>query len=250
MKKICVALLVLCLVGASAQALIVLPVPGETGNTVTNDLNAGTNWINLPGEAVTTETATTWRNRSLTAAGGDNWCGIPNYLPYSVYCGTAASTAPELLTTVGGFDPYEQVDVWVLFSSSFKIVNGVQSTTVQKNCWIDAAIDDGSLTTPLTSYSWQAGNAVRTGAATRVEASVYYELMAGYLGKAEADDNGNIFLRADGRLSVPVVDGLPMAGVSAGDRSIFHGFAVYEVPEPATMTLLGLGALTLLRKRN
>lgn len=243
MKKFSVVLLALVLVASSAQAVWVRPgsvvvpvIPGEGGNTVRVS-DSGTDWLYTG----STETATTWRNRSLAEVGGDNWCGVSGLLPYSPYGATAASTAPELFTTIGGLNPYEEVDVWVLFSTSYN-TNG----TLRKNNWIDAAIDDGSMTTALTPYSIQAGNTVRTGLISRTESSLYYEVVAGYLGKAAADDNGQIYLLADSRLSVPV--GMP--GVSAGDRCIFHGYALYEVPEPATMALLGLGGMVLLRKRS
>jgi hypothetical protein len=233
MRKFIGVLLVLVLVASSAQALIVLPVPGETGNTVRTS-DGGTDWMGSG------ETATTWRNRSLAEVGGDNWAGVSGLLPYSAYANSTASTAPELLTTVTGFEAYEEVEVWVLFNATYN-----NDGSLRKNNWIDAAIDDGSMTTALTAYSVQAGNAVSTGLIARQEASLYYGVVAGYMGTATADDNGTIFLRADSRLSVP--EG--MTGVSAGDRTIFHGYALYEIPEPATMALLGFGAMALLRKR-
>jgi len=242
MKKFVGVLLVMVLVASSAQATyvnpdsVVVPVtPGEFGNTV-RVIDSGTDWLYTG----STETATTWRNRSLAEVGGDGWIGVSGVLPYSPYGGTTASTAPALFTKITVL-PYEEVDVWVLFSSSFKIIDG----TWNKNCWIDAAIDDGSMTTALTAYSFRTGNAVKTGLRSRTEATVYYEVLAGYLGKATADDNGDIFLLADSRLSIPT----GALGVSAGDRSILHGYALYEIPEPATMALLGFGALALLRKR-
>jgi hypothetical protein len=248
MKKISVALLVVILVASFAQAAPVLVpvIPGTAGNTMT--VAGNVDWITTG----STETATTWRNRSLASVGGDNWCGVPGILPYSPYSATTASTAPALFTTLI-VQPYEEVDVWVLFSSSWRInlVGGVNTEVLNKNCWMDAAIDDGSMATALTPHSFQAGNAVRTGLISRDERNVttglgiFYEVVAGYLGKATADDNGNIFLLADSRLSVPT----GMTGVSAGDRSILHGYALYEIPEPATMALLGLGGLAFLRKR-
>jgi opacity protein-like surface antigen len=152
MKKVSVVLLVMVLVASSAQALLVPVTPGSAGNTVAVTGTAGVNWITTG----STDTANTWRNRSLAAVGGDNWAGVPGLLPYSPYSQAAVTPAtippttlaPALFTTLT-VQPYEEVDVWVLFSSSWKIslVGGAPVEAVNKNNWIDAVIDDGSIDT-------------------------------------------------------------------------------------------------------
>jgi hypothetical protein len=226
MKKICLALLVL--ITSSAHAFMFEVVAVSPDNTVRSS-DGGTNWLYMGSY----ETATTWRNRSLAEVGGDGWCGVSGLLPYSAYAISSDSVAPELRTTIGGLDPYEEIDVWVLFSTCCN-----NDGTIRKNNWIDAGVDDGS---GLTAYSIQEGNAVRTGWITRVESNLFYEVAAGYMGTVTADDNGTISLLADSRIIAPYG-----STASNGDRSIFHGYVI--TPEPSTLVLLGLGGV-LLRKR-
>ena len=224
MKKICLALLVLAASSAHADLLEVVAVSPD--NTVRAS-DGGTDWLGA------SETDTAWRNRSLQEVGGDGWIGISGLLPYSPYANTSASVAPELRTTIGGLRPYEEIDVWVLFSTCC-----YNDGSIRKNNWVAAGFDDGS---ELTEYSIQAGNAVRTGWVSRVELSLYYEVAAGYMGSVTADGSGTISLLADSTL------GYSDEGVSMGDRCIFHGYAI--TPEPAALLLLGFGGLTLRFKR-
>lgn len=224
MKKICLVLLVLA--ASSARAQIVLPIPGEGGNTV-RSMDGGTDWLGAG------ETETTWRNRGLEEVGGDGFMGISGYLPYSVYANSSTSVAPELRTTIGGLHPYQEIEVWVLFSTCC-----YNDGTIRKNNWVAAGIDDGSA---LTEYSIQAGNAVRTGLVSRIELSLYYEVAAGYMGTVTADGSGRISLLADSTL------GYSGDGIMLGDRTIFHGYAI--TPEPAALLLFALGGLVLRFKR-
>ena len=169
--------------------------------------------------------STKWRLRTGVADWGND--------PFTAGDSSDAYGVHYLLETTLTLDPGTTYNIYVDFTSNI-------STTY--NNWL---IQGGLSPTSLTGYAKTAAeiNGVSYAAADLLGASPISTargLFRGLLGQATAD-------ATTGEITVYVDDGVDIS--TTYNRTWYAGVAYEAVPEPATLTLLGLGGLVFLRRR-
>lgn len=243
MKKFFVVMMMVGLMATLAQAELIDPLnttelwdlaPG--GDYTSGADGDWSNWIN-------TQTYDTWRNRGANGPSADNWAAESDLFQTCGYRGDSGTDWSMLLTVVEGLSEGDH-EVYVLFGAA--IYDGTDGThtagTIKKDDAIRADIY-GDSTTATTIYSLGLGNAIDTGIVAKTENGFTRNVMAGYMGTVHVDASGVLEILIDSQRSGGA------SGVPGGDRTMYFGIGIDEVPEPATMALLGLGSLVLRRRR-
>jgi hypothetical protein len=196
MKKLILAMLVLCMVASETLAAGlsggVVVLPRATSVLVDGDpaiWYAETGYVN--GQ---------WRDRSLDVA--SPWAGIAGLIPQTFM---AQSTYGDLTrTTISGLSAGRGYDVWILYSIGYSATTGLRL----KDNSILAALDGSAL------VRYNQDNSTDTGLVSRNEATTIWRVFEGHLGTFVADGSGQIKVIFDFPDGTPVVD-----------RTVFHGFA-------------------------
>jgi len=138
---------------------------------------------------------------------------------------TAVGDRPMLVTTVSGLTTAVEYNMYVVYWDD----DGADALGLGTDAWtILAGLDS----TNLSRFTSDNGSETGTGRSR--------EQYEAYLGTAFADINGEIKV---------YIDDLPDA-TSSINRTIYDGIVYSEVPEPATILLLGTGfALSVLKRR-
>lgn len=223
MKKVLVTLLLVGLLSLPAHALVYVDaLGGEGGNTVNAATGSATDWFN-------TDNAIDglWRLRTGFGNNDSQALGAPGNEIYEATGTTAGEDALVLITTVSGLTPGQLYQVDVVYWSSNDSGNN-QSWAVRAGFSADA----------MAFYDRLGLEGATAGTWTGKQEGDRLELL-GLIGNQQADGNGQIRVYIDDK---PAAHGFI-------DRTWYDGLAVEAVPEPATLAVLGLGALFLRRKR-
>lgn len=216
-----VAMAALVLTAAPANAAIIHSFNLSTGNTVTGDVPAGDN---VNGLAITGET-NTWANITpSTPSAADDGVTLtfaPSALSiWGGTVGTRGDLGAHAIRTYDGINPNSEDIPWTL--------TGLTPNGLYDMIWYTKNLNETR--SPNTGVNgFNAGNGV--GASAPWDAD-YDQNFAG----VQADGNGMItgtWFFAGGLQGLTAVAGVQVA----------------PVPEPATMGLLALGGLALLRRR-
>lgn len=223
MKKVLVMLLFMGLLAVQAQAVIYVDAePGAGGNTVrASDGDPDAWWINA------TAPDGLWGFRAF----GFDQSGVFNGATKDIYessgTGSGVEDSMTIITTASGLTPGQLYRVEVVYWSS-----------ESQNWSVRAGFDAGSMT--LFDRLGDAGATAGTLMAGFHDGD--RDPYAGLVGILAADAGGQIKV---------YIDDKPSDSPNGGwyDRTWYDGINLTEIPEPATLVLLGLGGLLSLRRR-
>ena len=156
----------------------------------------------------------------------------------------SAGPCDNLKTTVTGLVNGQKYAVYVVYSTK----GGGENWTTTASLDPITLDENGTVTSGLTygmdagTYTPDAevGTTVHIHAGTVIDASTYSGMM-GKIGNISSDGSDLVVYIAD--ITDFVVDG------TQNYRAWYDGVFLEAVPEPATLSLLGLGALALLRRK-
>ena len=225
MKRVLFMLVVVGLLSVQVQAFYVDAQGGDGGNTVNAVTGSVSDWWiqdaqNKDGK---------WDRRGF----GYDQDGILNGATKDIFQGTAGGyfdDNPMLITTVSGLTPGQLYEVKVVYWT------GTDTSAGQPNWNIKAGFAADSL--QLFDYLGTLPGAIAGTVYERDGTSDRHSLL-GTIGNIAADVNGQIKV---------YIDDLPAIANNL-ERTWYDGLMVAEIPEPATMVLLGLGALVLRRRK-
>jgi len=132
---------------------------------------------------------------------------------------TGVTTYNEVMTTIAGLAAGESYDIYMVMGISTSSSSGVQN--------IDAGFTSGSLATLTEAGATLTGDALGAGGTWVAAESL--------IGTAVADGGGNIVVYVN--------------ATAGAERSVYNGLSYEQVPEPASLALLGLGALAFVSRR-
>jgi hypothetical protein len=228
MKKLIVTTsLILAGISASEAAFTYLDASaGLSGNTTL--ANGSTFTPPLNG---TTGTDNNWEQRTTFGSGGNIFeAGGEQF----------TENAPEIRTVISGLTPGATVAIYVNFWDPTSAVEdwnvraGLASNVGANTLYTaaDATIELGSTAAVLAST-------LTYGSGPSIFLEGGRDLLAGYLGTATADINGQIPVFIDDR----------NAATTVNLRTWYDGVSYEVIPEPATALLGAFGLLGLLRRR-
>ena len=154
---------------------------------------------------------------------------------------TAGEDAPELRTTISGLTAGTQYTIYVHFwdptstTEDWNVRAGLTSNAGANTLYsaADATLELGGSTAAVLASTLT----FSTGPTLFAESG--RALLAGLIGTATADSNGQIFV---------FVDDLPTVA-TVNQRTWYDGVSYEAVPEPSAVALLALGGLLVARRR-